>query len=147
MADVDDDFDALFAEIMGEPQKAPVVVETPEEPAIVKSLQESMPKVEPEAIAQTLINAGPVAKPTRGVEEVEKLPINCDSAPFKTLLYTKLGYISNVFPGWRFTNKFVAYESDLMAMIAFFRSEECDKWVAELKAAGFRDRGTPRKEG
>jgi len=148
MADVDDDFDALFSEIMGEAQKAPVVDEVPEEPAVVKSLQEvpQDPPVDHEAVTQTIINAGPVRKPPPKAD-VEKVPMNADSAPFKTLLYPKLGYISNVIPGWRFTNKFVLYHSDLVAMRDFFKSDECEAWLADLQSAGFRDRGTPRKEG
>lgn len=141
--DIDESFDLLFAEIMADGKGDGEASDVGEEPSVVATVEEARIEAERAAAAAQVIAAGPVQKPV--YEPAEKVSV--DGPYFKAQIYTRLGYVSCLFPGFRFANKLVAYRDDLQKFIEFVRSPACDQWVASLEAAGLRDRGQPRKEG
>ena len=143
MAEVDDSFDLLFAEIMADGTGETAVAEVSDDPTPVATVEEARKEAERAEAAAQVIASGPAPKPVH--EPAEKVSV--DGPYFKAQVYQRLGYVSCLFPGFRFANKLVAYRDDLQKFIEFVRSPACDQWVASLEAAGLRDRGQPRKEG
>jgi hypothetical protein len=137
-----DQFDELFAEIMAEGDST-TVAEVPAEPEVVKPLPESR---------ETLI-ANLVAEPVEAAEKTEQKrqyrtvdKVEVEGGPCQSKVYP-LGYVSLLFPGWRFANKVCFYLDGLKAFVEFCRSPQCDEWIAGLEKAGCRNRGEASKEG
>jgi hypothetical protein len=144
MSQEDDQFDALFASIMAEPDQKPVDVA--EEPAVVATVEDSR-----EALIQTLVSQPVVetAKPDQKArveyKTVEKVEV--EGSPFPSKVYP-LGYVTLASSGWRFQNKLCLYREEFRQFVDFIRdSAKSDPWLAALDAAGFRNRGEARKEG
>jgi hypothetical protein len=145
MAEDNDNFDELFAEIMAD-GSGETVAEVPEEPAAVATLADSRETLIEQVIAEPVVET---AKPDvrKEYKTVDKVEIEGGPENTVSKVYP-LGYLSLVIKnGFRFQNKAVFYGPDIEAFVEFCRSDKADAWLAALKDAGLRGRGEVRKEG
>ena len=145
MAQDNDNFDELFAEIMAD-GSGEAVAEVSEEPAPVATLADSRETLIEQVIAEPVTET---AKPDARVQYKTVDKTEVDGGPEGTVSKVyPLGYLSLVIKnGFRFQNKAVFYGPDIEAFVAFCRSDKADAWLAALKDAGLRARGEARKEG
>jgi len=144
MAAEDDVFAELFAEIMTQPEV--VATEVADEPEVVAPLAESREALIQSLVVEPVVEAAPkpdqVRKEYKTVEKVE-----IEGSPLATKVYP-LGYATLSANGFRFQNKLAVYRKEFMEFVDFIRdTAKSDPWLASMDSSGFRDRGTPRKEG
>jgi hypothetical protein len=139
----DDQFDALFAEIMAEGDSKMAAVA--EEPAVVAPMAEARETLIANLVA--VEEPAVVAPKTERKEYKTVDKVDVEGGPLPSKVYP-LGYLSVSIPGFRFANKAVFYRDDFHKFVDFLRdSAKSDPWLASLDAAGFRNRGEAKKEG
>lgn len=105
---------------------------------------EAAPKVDERAAAVQELVAKPESnKPETKYKTVEG-KVAIDHGPDNSFSNVyPLGYVALNLRNTRFQNKLVLWEADAEALIAWFRSDEADKWLAAAKTAGLRPKGVP----
>jgi hypothetical protein len=138
MSNDNDNFDELFAEIMGD--------HTPPSAAAVEAAVEAAAEAVTDAVVEQVIAAPIPSEPAkakyRSIPADEKVVL--EGAPCDTTVYP-LGYCKFHWRNPKFQNACSLYEDQVDEFAAFFQSPEYPAWRAAAKAAGLRKRGVKRE--
>ncbi len=139
-----ENFDELFAEIMGgdAPAKTAVIEAIAEN--AVKFVAAPAAQVLPEVIKAVVDSPVPVEVPKQKYQ-ADAGKVLVEGAPCETMIYSA-GYCRLKWPNPRFANQAVLYRDQLEEMEQFFQSEGYKTWKEAAINAGLRKRGEARKE-
>jgi hypothetical protein len=138
MSNDNDNFDELFAEIMGD-HTAPSAAAVE---AAVEAAAEAVTVTAVEQVIAAPIPAEPAKAKYQAIPADEKTVL--DGAPCDTTVYP-LGYVKLHWRNPKFQNACSLYEDQIDELAAFFQSPEYATWRAAAKAAGLRKRGVKRE--
>jgi hypothetical protein len=134
MSDDNDNFDELFAEIMGD--------HTAPSAAAVEAAAEAVTDAVVEQVIAAPIPSEPAKAKYKSIPADEKVVL--EGAPCDTTVYP-LGYVKLHWRNPKFQNACSLYEDQIDELAAFFQSPEYATWRAAAKAAGLRKRGVKRE--
>lgn len=131
-----ENFDELFAEIMGSEPKAEVAAPV----AIVEPVTQELPEV-----IKHIVDTPVAVEVPKQKYQADAGKVLIEGAPCETMIYSA-GYCRLKWPNPRFANQAVLYRDQLEEMEQFFQSEGYKTWKQSAIDAGLRKRGEARKE-